>query len=651
MSGPAGRSQFALLGARRFAPFFWTQALGAFNDNVFKNALVILVSFGIAGLSDDQRALYVNLAAGLFILPFFLFSAFAGQLAEKYEKARLIRAIKLLELGIALLAALALAMQSVPFLLAVLFLLGLQATLFGPVKYAILPQHLHHTELVGGNALVEAATFLAILLGTMLGGWLVTVPGGALWVGATVIVVASIGYLSSRAVPLAPAAAPELVMRWNPVTETLRNIAFMRGNRTVFLSVLGISWFWFYGAMFLSQLPAYTKLTLGGGEQVVTLLLTVFSLGIGLGSLLCERLSGHKVEIGLVPLGSIGLTVFGVDLYFAAPGIAEDTVLGAREFIATVGNHRVLWDLLLIGVFGGFYIVPLYALIQTRSEASHRSRIIAGNNILNAAFMVVAAGLAIAFIKAGLSVPQLLLVTALMNAAVALFIYSLVPEFLMRFLVWMLIHVLYRVRVRGLEKIPDEGAAIVAGNHVSFVDALIVGGSIRRPVRFVMYHKIFKIPVLNFIFRTARAIPIAPAREDEALLKQAYEEIDAALKNGELIGIFPEGGLTPDGTMQEFKTGIERILARTPVPVIPFALCGLWESMWSRRDSRLRRTRLPRRLRAHIELRIGDPVAGETLTAAGLQQQVAALSDDQVAGTAGSAMPRSSSGTQREGRA
>ena len=634
MSGPAGRSQFALLGARRFAPFFWTQALGAFNDNVFKNALVILVSFGIAGLSDDQRALYVNLAAGLFILPFFLFSAFAGQLAEKYEKARLIRGIKLLELGIALLAAVGLAVQSVPFLLAVLFLLGLQATLFGPVKYAILPQHLHHTELVGGNALVEAATFLAILLGTMLGGWLVTVPGGSTWVGATVVAVAIVGYLSSRAVPLAPAAAPELVMRWNPVTETLRNIAFTRGNRTVFLSVLGISWFWFYGAMFLSQLPAYTKLTLGGGEQVVTLLLTVFSLGIGLGSLLCERLSGRKVEIGLVPLGSIGLTVFGVDLYFAAPGVAEGTVLGARAFIATVGNHRVLWDLLLIGVFGGFYIVPLYALIQTRSEASHRSRIIAGNNILNAAFMVVAAGLAIGFLKAGLSVPQLLLVTALMNAAVALFIYSLVPEFLMRFLVWMLIHLPYRVRVQGLEKIPDEGAAIVAGNHVSFVDALIVGGSIRRPVRFVMYHKIFKIPVLNFIFRTARAIPIAPAKEDEALLKRAYEEIEAALREGELIGIFPEGGLTPDGTMQEFKTGIERILARTPVPVIPFALCGLWESMWSRRDSRLRRARLPRRLRARIELRIGDPVAGETLTAADLQQQVAALRDGQVAGSA-----------------
>jgi len=619
------QSQFGLLKARRFAPFFWTQSLGAFNDNVFKNALIILVSFGIVGLSDEQRALYVNLAAGLFILPFFLFSAFAGQLAEKYEKSRLIRGIKLLELGIAVLAAMGLAMQSVPFLLGVLFLLGLQATLFGPVKYAILPQHLQQRELVGGNALVEAATFLAILLGTMLGGWLIARANGPHWVSVTVIAVAMVGYLTSRAIPSAPATAPELQIQWNPFTETIRNIAFMRGNRTVLLSVLGISWFWFYGAMFLSQLPAYTKTTLGGGEEVVTLLLTVFSLGIGLGSLLCERLSGHKVEIGLVPLGSIGLTWFGVDLYFAAPDAVGAVALTASQFVAQVGNHRVLWDLLLIGVFGGFYIVPLYALIQTRSEASHRSRIIAGNNILNAAFMVVAALLAIVFLKAGLSIPQLLLVTALMNAAVAVFIYSLVPEFLMRFLVWLLIHTLYRVRSESLDRIPDEGAAIVAGNHVSFVDALIVGGSIRRPVRFVMYHKIFKIPVLNFIFRTARAIPIAPAKEDEALLKKAYEEIDAALKNGEVIGLFPEGGLTPDGTIQEFKAGIERILARTPVPVIPFALRGLWESMWSKRDSRLRRMRMPRRLRAQIELLVGEPLAGEGLKAVDLQQRVAAL--------------------------
>jgi 1-acyl-sn-glycerol-3-phosphate acyltransferase len=291
-------------------------------------------------------------------------------------------------------------------------------------------------------------------------------------------------------------------------------------------------------------------------------------------------------------------------------------------------SHRVMWDLLLIGTFAGFYIVPLYALIQTRSEASHRSRIIAGNNILNALFMVASAVLALLLLKAGLSIPQLLLVTALMNAAVALFIYSLVPEFLMRFLVWLLISLLYRIDKKGLDNIPDEGAAVLACNHVSFVDAVILGGSVRRPVRFVMYHTIFKIPVLSFIFRTARAIPIAPAKEDEALLRAAYVEIEKALKEGEVVCIFPEGGLTPDGEIKPFRNGIERMIEASPVPVIPMAVRGLWASMWSRRDSRLRRMRMPRRIRANIELIAGEPMQPQGFSAAALEAKVRELRGD-----------------------
>jgi len=503
--------------------------------------------------------------------------------------------------------------------------MGAQAAVFGPVKYSILPQALHPSELITGNAWVEAATFLAILLGTMLGGWLIAQSFGLAGVSAVVVGVAVLGYVAARAIPDAPAAAPALKINWNAFTETGRNIAFLRGNRTVFLSVLGISWFWFYGATFLAQLPNWTKLNLGGNEEVVTVLLTVFSLGIGLGSLLCERLSGHKVEIGLVPLGSIGLSLFGIDLYFAAPGTAAVTGLGAAAWLAQPGSVRLLIDLTLIGVSGGLFIVPLYALIQTRSEASHRSRIIAGNNILNAAFMVTSAILAIVLLKAGLNIPQLFLAAAILNAGVAVFIYSLVPEFLMRFMAWMLIRVLYRIRVSGLENIPEEGPAIVVCNHVSFVDALIVGGSVRRPLRFVMYHKIFKVPVMNFMFRTARAIPIAPFKEDPVMLERAYEEIDRALKNGEIIGLFPEGGLTPDGDIQPFKPGIEKILARTPVPVVPLAVRGLWGSMWSRLDTRMRRARLPRRFRAEIEL-VGDaPLAPDGLTAAALEAKVRAM--------------------------
>jgi len=619
-----------LLGTRRFSPFFWTQTLGAFNDNVFKNALIILVSFGIAGLSQDQINLTVNLAAGLFILPFFLFSATAGQLAEKHEKSRLIRWIKLAEIAIMALGVVGLHLGSVPLLLAVLFLLGAQAAVFGPVKYSILPQALHPSELITGNAWVEAATFLAILLGTMLGGWLIAQSFGVAGVSAVIVAIAVLGYLTARAIPAAPATAPDLKINWNALTETWRNIAFMRGNRTVFLSVLGISWFWFYGATFLAQLPNWTKLNLGGNEQVVTLLLTVFSLGIGLGSLLCEKLSGHKVEIGLVPLGSIGLSLFGADLYFAAPGDAVTTGLGAAAWLAQAGSHRVLIDLALVGISGGLFIVPLYALIQTRSAASHRSRIIAGNNILNAAFMVASAILAIVLLKAGLNIPQLFLAAAILNAGVAVFIYGLVPEFLMRFLAWMMIRVLYRIRVSGLDNIPDEGPAIVVCNHVSFVDALIVGGSVRRPLRFVMYHKIFRIPGMNFLFRTARAIPIAPFKEDPVMLEKAYAEIDRALKNGEIIGLFPEGGLTPDGKVQTFKPGIEKILAATPVPVIPLAVRGLWGSMWSRVDTQMRRARLPRRFRAEIELLAEPPLAPEGLTAAALEARVRAMRGDRA---------------------
>lgn len=619
-------SQFALLGKRRYAPLFVTQALGAFNDNVYKNALVILVGFGIVGLSPAQIDFYVNLAAGLFILPFFLFSATAGQIAEKYDKARLIRFTKLFEIGVMLLAAAGFALQSLPFLLTVLFLMGTQSALFGPVKYSILPQHLRDEELVGGNAMIEAATFLAILLGTMAGGWLIARHGGA-WVSATIVAIAVAGYLAARAIPPAPPAAPALRINWNPYTETRDTLRFLRGNRVVLLSVLGISWFWFYGAMFLSQLPNYSKQYLGGDESVVTLLLTIFSLGVGIGSLLCERLSGRKVEIGLVPLGSIGLTLFGIDLFFAAPGPAAVTDQSALQFLSTAGNHRIAWDLLLTGVFGGFYIVPLYALIQLRTEASHRSRVIAGNNILNALFMVIAALLAIVYLKLGLTIPQLLLTTALMNAAVAVFIYTLAPEFLMRLLVWLLINTLYRIRKTGLEHIPDEGPAIVVANHVSYVDALIIGGNVRRPIRFVMYHKIFRIPVLSFIFRTARAIPIAPAREDEALMHKAFDEIAAALQAGEVIGIFPEGQLTRDGAIGEFRSGIEKIVARTPAPVVPMALRGLWGSFFSRNNF-LARMRLPSRFWSRVELVADAPIAPEQVSAAGLELRVRALRGD-----------------------
>jgi len=561
-------------------------------------------------------------------LPFFLFSATAGQLADKYEKSAIIRCVKLFEVAIMVIGALGFVRNNLVLLIGALFLMGLHSTVFGPVKYSILPQHLKADELVGGNGLVEMGTFLAILAGTILGGLLVAQTDFAPLVAAAVIGIAILGYLASRAIPAAAPAAPDLRINWNPLTETWANFKFTRQNRTVFLSVLGISWFWFYGATLLAQFPNYCKDVLGGNEHVATVMLTMFSLGVGAGSLLCERLSGRKVEIGLVPFGSIGLTVFALDLFWASPSPAAGALVGAGEFLARAGSVRILFDLVMIGVFGGFYIVPLYALIQTRSERSHQSRIIAGNNILNALFMVGSAAMAAAMLHAGFSIPQLFLVIAVLNAAVAVHIYTLVPEFLMRFLIWLLVHSVYRLEKNGLEKIPEEGAAVIVCNHVSFVDALIIAAACRRPIRFVMDHHIFRIPVLSFIFRTGKTIPIAPKKEDPALLEKAYDDIDAALRDGDLVAIFPEGRITDTGELYPFRPGITQILNRRPVPVVPLALRGLWGSFFSRIEGRAMSN--PSRLRPlrKIALVAGDVVAPDQATPEALQQTVLSLRGD-----------------------
>ena len=388
-------------------------------------------------------------------------------------------------------------------------------------------------------------------------------------------------------------------------------------------SVLGISWFWFYGALLVTQFPNLSRNVLGAGESVVTLLLVAFSLGIGWARSPASACPGHKVEIGLVPLGSIGLTVFALDLWLATD--RTFAFAGGADMSAVLGDpaaRRVLLDLALIGLFGGFYIVPLYALIQTRSDARHRSRIIAGNNILNAAFMVAAAGVAIGLFAAGLTIPQLILVLALMNALVALYIYTLVPEFLMRFLVWILIHSVYRLRKAGLERIPQEGPAILVCNHVSYVDALVISAACRRPIRWVMDHHIFKVPVLSFFFRTARAIPIAPAKEDPELLERAYERIAGELSAGELVGLFPEGRLTTDGEMNEFRGGVMRVLEKAPVPVVPMALSGLWQSLFARNRDKLRHAL---RLFPRIRLAVGEPLAPQQVSPQGLHASVLAL--------------------------
>ncbi|VVD76510.1 MFS transporter [Pandoraea commovens] len=619
--------QSRLLKERRFAPFFWTQFLGAMNDNVFKIAFTSLVTYHASLFQDVDGKTAAFLISAIFIAPFLLFSATSGQIADKWDKARLIRFVKTLEIAIMVVGAAGFVWTSAPLLYICTFLMGLHSTLFGPVKYAYLPQHLANHELVGGNGLVEMGTFVAILVGTIIGGELAGAGAGALpWIGGVCIGLAMLGRLVSTWVPQTPAAQPDLRINWNPFTETWRNLSIARKDRAVFQSLLGISWLWFLGATFLASFFNFSRDVLGANPDVVTLLLAMFSVGIGMGSLLCERLSGGKVEIGLVPFGSIGMTVFAVDLYFAsrggAPGGALQTV---GQFVSQPAHWRILADLFLLAMFGGFYSVPLYALIQSRSAPSHRARIIAANNILNALFMVVSAVMAMMLTKAGLTIDQLYLVTGILNALVAVYLYSLLPEFLIRFVMWLMLHTIYRIEVKGADQIPDEGPCVLVCNHVSFADAVVIGASIRRPVRFVMDHRIFKIPVLSWFFRTVGAIPIAPAHEDAAGLERAYAQIAKALDAGDVVCIFPEGKLTASGDLQVFRQGVQRIIERSPVPVVPMALRGLWGSFFSRHGGAAMTRPFKRGILNRLELVVGEPVAPAQATPESLRDKVLKL--------------------------
>jgi 1-acyl-sn-glycerol-3-phosphate acyltransferase len=575
-------NQFALLGQRRFAPFFWTQFLGAANDNLFKFAFTVLVTYQLQ-LEWLPPALAGLAIGALFILPFLLFSATSGQLADKYPKETLIRFVKTLEIGIVALAAWGFFAQNVPLLLACVFLLGLHSTLFGPVKFAYLPQHLDERELTGGNGMVEMGTFVAILLGNVVGGLLIATPVvGAHHVAVVCIVLALLGRATAQFVPASPATDPGLRINWNPVSETWRNLKLAHGNRVVFRSLLGISWMWFFGAVFLSNFPAFAKEVLHGNEQVASLLLVVFSVGIGIGSLLCETLSRRHVEIGLVPLGAIGMTVFSIDLYFASRGLPMVATQTVAQFVSQPSHWRVMADLGLLSLFAGLYSVPMYALIQSRCQPTHRARIIAANNIMNALFMIASSILAGLLLKAGFTVPQVFLALGIANALVATYIFLIVPEYLLRFVAWIASRLVYRFRVEGDQHIPTEGAAILVANHVSFIDAVLLMAASPRPIRFIMDHQIFRVPVLGWLFKLAKAIPIASQKVDAGIYERAFEQARRVLDDGDLLCIFPEGAITKDGTLQPFKGGLMKILETHPVPVVPIALQNLWGSFFSR---------------------------------------------------------------------
>jgi 1-acyl-sn-glycerol-3-phosphate acyltransferase len=622
-------SQWTLLGARRFWPLFWTQFLGAFNDNVFKNALVILIAYRsltIWGLGSQQL---VVVASGVFILPFFLFSAFSGQLADKFRKNVLIRGVKLLEIAIMALGAVGFYLDNLELLLGVLFLMGTHSSIFGPSKFSILPELVRPEELVGSNALVEMGTFVAILLGTIGGGLLVASgEHSMLLTSLSVVTLAVAGAWTSWAIPPTPAGDPALKVHLDPFRPMVSTLRIASADRSVFLSILGISWFWFFGAGLLSLMPSYCRDVLRGNEHVVTFCLALFCVGIAVGSLLCERLSRRRLELGLVPFGSIGMSLFAADLFVVGSpypaGQAPAQLLGLAEFLLYPQAWRVSFDLAVLAIFGGVFTVPLYTLIQQRSPSDRRSRVIAGNNVLNSLFMVLSAGMLFGLLAADFEIPTIYLILALGNLAVAVYIYTLLPEFLLRFVTWIVANLLYRLRVLGVERIPVSGPCILICNHVSYVDWLLISAACPRPPRFVMDHSFLKLPLLGFVFRDAKVIPIAPAHENQGLLDEAFDRIAEELERGELVCLFPEGKITSDGGMNVFRTGIERIVARTPVPVLPLAIDGMWGSIFSRKDQGKLRNPF-RKLWARIDLRVGETVPVEQIRAADLARRVAAL--------------------------
>jgi MFS family permease len=430
-------NQFGLLKHNRFFPIFYTQFLGALNDNVFKNAIVILIAFSLADKIGANASILVITAAGIFILPFFLFSATAGQLADKFEKSMLIRRIKIAEIIIMLIGSAGFYFMSAPILLTVLFFMGTQSTLFGPLKYSILPQHLSEDELLGGNGMIQMGTYLAILLGTIIGGVLIAInPNGGLYVSMVIVLLATAGWLASRSIPEATAPEPSLRVNWNIVSEICKIIKYSREDKTVFWAIIGISWFWFYGATFLSLVPTYTRDVLFADERIATLMLTAFSIGIGTGSLMCEKLSHKHINLGLVPIGAIGLTFFATDLAFISlpdMKLSEGALLTASMFLQHFNHWHVLIDLILIGMSGGLYMVPLYALIQQKSNPCHRSRIIAANNILNAIFMVISALMIISLITAEIDIPHIFFIVAVLNILILIIITRKEPEFITQF--------------------------------------------------------------------------------------------------------------------------------------------------------------------------------------------------------------------------
>lgn len=601
---------------RRFWPLFWTQFLGAMNDNFFKNALVMLITYKSISLMGLSSASVVAMAGGVFIFPFFLFSATAGQIADRYEKATVIRYTKISEFLIMFVAALGFYFDSYQMLMFVLFCMGAQSAFFGPLKYGILPNLLKTEELVTGNAFVGGGTFLAILIGTIFGGLATTIEGASVVIGIGILLVSFIGILTSKKVINVNNADESIKVDYTFIKPTIDIIKLTAKNKKVFYSVLGISWFWFLGAAILSVLPGLVKDYFYGDQSVGTLFLATFTIGMGLGSFFCNKLSFKRVEVGMVPLAALFMGIFLFDMYLVGDSWqgASKELLSITGYLAEENSIRALIDLLLVSAFGGMFIIPQFAYIQHETPENEVSRIIAGNNIWNTIFMVVAAVLIMVMDSMGMTIPKILGIFAFVNIIFSFIIYYFVySEEALRFLGWIIAKVLYKVEVKGRENMPQDGPYVIASNHVSFVDWILVMSVCPRPVRFVIDHTYYNAPMGPFWFDQARLIPIATRRESPEVLATAYEEMSKALEENHILGIFPEGYLTRNGKMRAFQPGLTKIIRRNPVPVIPLAIDGLWGSFFSHSGKGPLKGLPSIFKRRKVKLTIGEPMLPDQL--------------------------------------
>jgi 1-acyl-sn-glycerol-3-phosphate acyltransferase len=613
-----------IYGDRRFWPLFWTQFLGALNDNFFKNALVILITYKSISLFGMGHELLVPLAGGIFILPFFSFSATSGQVADHYDKDTVIRWSKIAEVVIMMLAAIGLYFDNYQVLFAVLFLMGAQSSFFGPLKYGIIPFLVKEEELVSANALTSTGTFIAILIGTIMGGAVLALDNVTTALSIGLVFLAVLGLVTALKIPRVPSVDPNLKVDYTFIRPTWEILKITAKNRVVFRSVLGVSWFWFMGAAILSLLPSLCKSVFGADNSVATLFLACFTVGMGAGAAFTEKISGKKVEIGIVPLAAVGMSIFLADLFFVgrawAPLLEGAALVDVKTFLGDFNGMRALFDLFMISFFGGAYIVPQMTYVQERCPREELSRTIAGNNIWNSLFMVVAS--VAVMLMAPLGIPTTFLILAGVNFVASFFLYACYSEYTLRLWMWFFTKVMYRVEVKGAENIPQNGSVILACNHVSFVDWMILMATLRRPIHFVIDWIYYYMPTGPFWFSQAKLIPIATKKESEEVLEKAFEEMGKRLDQGAVLGIFPEGWLSRDGKLRRFQPGIQKILRKHPVPVVAVGIDGLWGGVFSWSGGKVF-FKMPKSFRPVVRLTFSPPMAAQEYEAEKAERLVA----------------------------